>query len=859
MKSYLRFLVFLLVFANAACRTNQGFEVYVSSQYGNDANQGTKAAPLASLEAAQQLLRNSGRLGKDSCKVVIAAGTYRLKKPLRFTNADSGSEAFSVIWQAADSGEVRVTAAYLIRPQWEFYRDGIFRTHLESGENQPIDQLFVNGERQQMARYPNLGAGFIPVSKDRSTRGKKAGNVPYDGSTPNAWDAEKASEWANPAGAFLHGMHTGLWGSQHYRVLEKNADGTLRFEGGWQNNRHSEPHKGYRMIENIFEELDAPGEWFYDLKGDWLYYQPDPAVDIHAAVFEAVFQQKHLLEFYGKSKQPAQEFKIDNPGNGLNEMVVETHKTLDPVHHIQIKGIRFGGTARTFMETKEPLLRSDWTIYRGGALHLRGTESILIENCRFEELGGNAVFVDGYARNVVIRGNRFKNNGASDVNLVGDYSAVRNPAFNYKTAAQSLEQIDTIVGPMNDEYPADCVVEDNLMTRCGRFEKQVAGVNLSMTSRITIRHNTISHTPRAAINICDGTWGGHLIEWNDCFETVLETHDHGAFNAWGRDRIWHSAMPNGPNLRDETGKAIISYYIEKYPNSPRWDPYQTTVIRNNRMQCDHGWDIDLDDGCTNYDIYNNLCLKGGLKTREGYYRHVHNNVILGGYTCNVPYPKPTFDVFERNIVWGSKVYYSSSPTLWGGSRNLTFVHNPLAQASEPAVGLQQETRDDAESLYGNARFIAPEQGNFKVADDSPARETGFKNFPMTGFGVVSENLKVEADTPVIALPQQAAENRFKRASTMDILGAKVKTLDSEAEMTATGMYDRLGAYLVEVPTNSIMAELGFKSGDVVTMVDLHLIPRAIDLYRLRNSLVQGSHSIKVWRNQEEKSFSATIN
>ena len=45
--------------------------------------------------------------------------------------------------------------------------------------------------------------------------------------------------------------------------------------------------------------------------------------------------------------------------------------------------------------------------------------------------------------------------------------------------------------------------------------------------------------PRAGINISEGTWGGHLLEHNDVFDTVLETGDHGSFNSWGRDRFWH--------------------------------------------------------------------------------------------------------------------------------------------------------------------------------------------------------------------------------------------------------------------------------------------------------------------------------
>ncbi|MCO5240744.1 MAG: hypothetical protein M9904_11895 [Chitinophagaceae bacterium] len=36
------------------------------------------------------------------------------------------------------------------------------------------------------------------------------------------------------------------------------------------------------------------------------------------------------------------------------------------------------------------------------------------------------------------------------------------------------------------------------------------------------------------------------------------------------------------------------------------DAQKQTIIRNNRFRCDHGWDIDLDDGSSNYHIYNNL-------------------------------------------------------------------------------------------------------------------------------------------------------------------------------------------------------------------------------------------------------------
>ena len=79
------------------------------------------------------------------------------------------------------------------------------------------------------------------------------------------------------------------------------------------------------------------------------------------------------------------------------------------------------------------------------------------------------------------------------------------------------------------------------------------------------------------------------IDGCDVFDTVKETGDHGSFNSWGRDRFWH--------LSDLAQSEIYKY--------ASLDSLGKTIIRNSRFRCDRGWDIDLDDGSSNYEIYNN--------------------------------------------------------------------------------------------------------------------------------------------------------------------------------------------------------------------------------------------------------------
>lgn len=80
------------------------------------------------------------------------------------------------------------------------------------------------------------------------------------------------------------------------------------------------------------------------------------------------------------------------------------------------------------------------------------------------------------------------------------------------------------------------------------------------------------------------------------------------------------------------------------------DAQKTVIIRNNRFRCDHGWDIDLDDGSSNFHIYDNLCLNGGIKLREGFFRKVENNIMINNSFHPHVWFNNSGDEFNHNIV-----------------------------------------------------------------------------------------------------------------------------------------------------------------------------------------------------------------
>jgi hypothetical protein len=218
---------------------------------------------------------------------------------------------------------------------------------------------------------------------------------------------------------------------------------------------------------------------------------------------------------------------------------------------------------------------------------------------------------------------------------------------------------------------------------------------------------------------------------------VKETGDHGSFNSWGRDRYWKL---EGIDLNTIT--------LGENKDLPRADAYRPIMIRTNRWRCDHGWDIDLDDGSSHYEIRSNLCLNGGIKNREGFYRIVENNIIVN----NSFHPHVWFgnsqDIFQRNIVF-TPYRPVGMKKPWGKVIDYNLLHQPGATGTQPATALQEQSGRDEHSIVADAMFTDPAHGDFTVKDGSPALKFGFQNFPMDQFGVVSPELKAIARTPEI--------------------------------------------------------------------------------------------------------------
>lgn len=144
----------LLLFGQTAL----ALELYVATS-GDDGNAGTKTAPYASITAARDALRASGKLGKEPCTVVIGEGVYRLHEPVTFTPADGGSEQAPVVYRAADGARVTFTGAQEVTSKWVLWKDGIYRTQV--GKMDAVDQLFVDTKRMAHSNMKAVGRTIV--------------------------------------------------------------------------------------------------------------------------------------------------------------------------------------------------------------------------------------------------------------------------------------------------------------------------------------------------------------------------------------------------------------------------------------------------------------------------------------------------------------------------------------------------------------------------------------------------------------------------------------------------------------------------------------------------------------------------
>ena len=320
--------------------------------------------------------------------------------------------------------------------------------------------------------------------------------------------------WKRPETGVVHAFHSGHWGNWQFAIDGRdNSTQEITWTlGGFQEARGCATGAEW-YVENIFEELDSPGEWYFDDLDNKLYFYPNDSA----------------------------------PASGIGtvlDRVIGIHGSMDnPVRNVVLANLIFAHTATTFLKPYEVPSGGDWAIHRDGAVFVEGVDGFLLQNCRFDAPGGNGLFLSNYVRNAIIEGNEFVYTGDSAILSIG-----------------STELIDGTDG----NQPRGTKIIGNLMHEIGVFGKQTSAYCQSMTSETYMEGNVLFNGPRAGINFNDGFGGGHLIVQNLIFNMVRETGDDGTFNTFDRQPYITTVRNGTPSVFKAQSNMTRNFFINNY-------------------------------------------------------------------------------------------------------------------------------------------------------------------------------------------------------------------------------------------------------------------------------------------------------
>ena len=454
------------------------------------------------------------------------------------------------------------------------------------------------------------------------------------------------------------------------------------------------------FIENVFEALDAPGEWFLDRSLGKLYYRPKDDDFAKQGVFAPALDR--LIAFRGD---------VEGGEEGQAAAGEETAAADGKsgfVEHIAFRGFTFMHTTYK-LEMPSPYTPDDGAIWMERARHCT------VEKCRFEGVGGYAVRMSLQSNNNKVIGNQISQAGQGGVLLVGDLTATQ---------------------------PSSNVIAGNTITHCGKIWKHVAGVYVTTGSGNRIAHNTITDMPRYGISLKSYRKGSvshdNVIEYNRIERTNLETNDTGAIETLGRDRedsgnvIRYNLILDVVGLKtSETGEMLTPYYT---------------------------WGIYLDDYSSGTHVFGNVVartFRSSAHVHLGRNNVFENNIFVDGderqFECNGR-DDMVDNRFIRNIVvWrnGSlmRIRGGAGKCLSECDRNLYWMvgqdlRNPqgLTEPLTPRGTWHQwqEAGFDQHSLVADPLFVDPGNDDYRLKPNSPALELGFEPIPIDKIGALHD-------------------------------------------------------------------------------------------------------------------------
>ncbi len=482
-----------LVLAPCVLQADQA--VYVSPS-GSDSNPGTPQKPIQTLQHARDLVRSVNARMAGDIIVYLMGGTYRLSQPLALEPADSGQNGHNIIYAAVQgqhpviSGGLQVTGWKLIDPSKNLWSAPAPAGLVNSR------QLYVNGVRAPRAR------GFLPVTVTETDTGYTASAPAMDG-------------WRNPSDMeFIYTGGNSLWGFRSValgawtepRCPVGSIDGTTitMAQPCWDNStkrvmlpkdsKFKRPAnlvgpasigKEPSYVENAYELLGRPGEWYFDRKGGTIYYVPRRGENLATADVEI----------------PALETLVS--GNGTEG---------NPVHNIIFRGLQFSYATWLYPSSPEGFseIQANYMVTGSDGYATQGLCDLAPNGqCPFgawTPASANVTF--SYDHDIQFTGDAFVHLGGAGLALGnGSQSDTVQGCVFTDISANGIEigNVDLPEGNADQVTRDNRVLNNHIYNVAAEFRGGI-GICVGYTQRTLIQYNQLDHLPYSGISLGWGGW-----------------------------------------------------------------------------------------------------------------------------------------------------------------------------------------------------------------------------------------------------------------------------------------------------------------------------------------------------------------
>ncbi len=645
---------------------------------------GSENAPFSTVEQAKEKAKELRQNGiDDKITVWIKGGSYVFGETLEFNSTD----AENVTYRAYPNEKVEFTGAVQISQWSKDTVNGVTVFSADIPEGMYFDAVTKDGETLRKTRYPETG--YLKIEKEDHS---------------DALFTPETTIWEYTLGdrAFL--------GNSEFNPDEiKNIENVcVRILHYWVNDLHyltdynAQSNKYYLSnpcamtvktgdryyFENILQELNSPGEWYFDIENQKLYYVP------------------------------CENDTVDN--TVVNLCVNNKLISVSDSENIEFFGITFCDTNFSYPEEYDDL--NGWgfldikfaqaEIDVEGAVEVTKSQNINFVNCDFKNIGNTAVRYDKLVKNSTVKGCYFKNIGGSGV-FINGYNAVEDE--------QITENISVI---------------DNKIESYGRNWQSAIGVLITNARNCTIKNNEISDGYYTAISV-GWVWGySYSVTSNNKIQDNL-IYDIG--------QGWLSDMGGIYTLGIQNGTVISGNVIHNVAADPNeggyggWGLYldegsSNIVAENNLVYSCGSQSFHLHYGKDNI-IKNNIFAlsdDGQIKTsrdEEHVQFKLENNIILSN------------DSLIYASFYGDNSYTDNSNIYWD-LKNRRFVVSSTHQDMD-LWNLLYRADVKAHGFYNNAvfenpQFKDPENGDFHIAQNNEAiKKAGFTPWDYTKAGTIS--------------------------------------------------------------------------------------------------------------------------